>query len=348
MSIFRSSDLPTTGVDLAAPAGNAPRIAVSHGSEYSVPLQVQSWYLVCRSADVRPGTVLTREFLGRPIVIFRGQSGTVHALAAHCAHMGAHLGRGTVVGDHLRCPLHHWQYDGQGVCRHAPGMAAAPLNVRQFAYPVAERYGGVFLFNGPAPLFPPPAFRSVAETELRVGHGRPVRLRCPWFAVAANGFDLQHLETVHHRVLREPPSVELLDPYRLQFRYVSRVVGHSLADRTVRWLSRDRVVVTVICWGGSVMTVESTLGRARSTLLLSLMPVPGGTEVIPIVGVRRGRAAVADALRGLVSRWLFLTFLRHDVAILNDMHFAPRLPLQGNEPLQRYLEFLDGLPSASE
>ena len=162
MSIFRSSDLPNTGVDLAAPAENAPRIAVSHGREYSVPLQVQSWYLVCRSSDVRRSTVLTREFLGRPIVIFRGQSGAVHALAAHCAHMGAHLGRGTVVGDHLRCPLHHWQYDGQGVCRYAPGMPAAPQNVRQLAYSVAERYGGVFLFNCLAQLFPSPVFCSVA------------------------------------------------------------------------------------------------------------------------------------------------------------------------------------------
>ena len=77
----------------------------------------RSWYLLCRSCDVRKGQIVSREFLGKSVVIFRGGDDAVHVLAAHCWHMGAHLGKGRIVGECIRCPLHHWEWDGAGVCR---------------------------------------------------------------------------------------------------------------------------------------------------------------------------------------------------------------------------------------
>src|SRR5438067_11872196 len=134
--------------DVGAPCVAERRTMLSHGGEFSVPARVQSWYPVCRSAELRPGAILTRDFLGRSIVVFRTRSGAVHALAAHCWHMGTHLGRGTVEGERIRCPLHHWESDGRGVCRRAPGLPGPPGYARQLAYPAAERYGAIFLFNG--------------------------------------------------------------------------------------------------------------------------------------------------------------------------------------------------------
>ena len=322
------------------------RIPICATGSLSVPARVQSWYLVCRAADVPRGKVLSREIAGQSIVLFRARRGTINALSAHCAHMGAHLGQGAVVGDCLRCPLHHWRYDGEGRCRQSPGQTEASDDVRQLAYPVAERYGCVFVFSGPTPLFPLPSFSLEPETDLSTGAGRSVLLRCPWFAVAANAFDQQHLETVHRRALRASPVVEALDRYRMRLRYVSRVLGRSAADRTMRWLSHDRIAVTITCWGGSVITVETDVGRARSMLLLGLRPVEGGTEVTPVVAVRRTGAGPADRLRVALSQWLFGAFLARDTGVLEGMRFRPRLPLPPDEPLGRFLEFLHGLPPA--
>ena len=323
-------------------------IAVNADGEVArrAPRRAQSWYLVCRSADVRLGGVVSRVVADRPVAIYRERGGALHALSAHCAHMGAHLGGGTVTGDCLRCPLHGWEYDGQGACRHSPGLAAPPAYARQRAYPVAERYGGVFVFDGPEPLYPPPSFSTVDDTELRVGYGRPVRLACPWFALAANAFDGQHLQTVHQRILHAPPEVAALDRYRLQLRYVSRVAGQSPADRAIRRLSRDRIAVAITCWGGTVLTIESDLGRTRGALLVGLQPDGDATVAQPVVGVRRTGAAPADALRVAVSRWLYSAFLGRDVAILDDMRFRARLPLPEGEPLAAFLDYLHGLPAA--
>jgi len=321
--------------------------SISLEPDILVPTSPQSWYFICRSVDVPPGVVISRELLGKPIVIFRSKvrNQNIYALSAHCTHMGTHLGQGTVAGDHLRCPLHHWEYDGQGICRHIPQMSTLPEYARQIAYPVVEHYGAIFIFNGPEPLFSPPSFSTIPESELGLGHGRPVRLRSPWFALAANGFDMQHLQTVHARALHEPPSVRQLDQYRLQLRYVSRVIGHSAADRVMRWLSDDHIEVTITCWGGSVVTVESDLGRTQSALLLSLMPTESGTEVMPIVAVRKTKFLPLDAVRIVGARWLFSKFLQRDMIILEGIRFQPHITSL-DESMRHYLEFLGNLPSA--
>jgi nitrite reductase/ring-hydroxylating ferredoxin subunit len=293
------------------------------------------------------GGVRPIELLGRSLVLFRTEAGAVRALSAHCWHMGTHLGRGMVAGEHLRCPLHRWEFDGRGLCRRTP-TGPPPPGAHQVAYPTAERFGAVFVFTGPVPLFDPPRFRLAPEGELYFRPGPPVRLRCPWYALVSNAFDLQHLQTVHARGLREPAAVERPHPHALSLRYVSRVLGHSPSDRVVRWLSGDRVRVTITCWGGSIVTVESRLGRLRSTLLAGCTPVGDGseTEVRLIVGVRRKGSALLDRLHVLGSRVLFSRFLERDARVLDGMAFRPRLPLPEGEPMLHFLRFLHDRPAA--
>lgn len=305
---------------------------------WSLPDRLQSWYRVCGSRDLPPGRVLRWDLPGRSFVLFRGrEDGQAHALAAHCAHMGTHLGHGTVVGDSLRCPLHHWEWGGDGACRTAAG-------IRQRVFPVAEQYGSIFLFNGPVPRYPAPELASAAEEEIRMLAGEPVRLRCPWPAVASNGFDMQHLENVHGRALREGPELERLDGYRLRMRSVLSVTGRALEDRAIRWISGDRVRLTVTCFGGTVIAVESDLGRTRSALLLCLRPIPEGVEIVPVFGAHRSGLAAWDALRVHLARRLYTGFIRKDVAFMDDMRFHPSTGGPFDPVLSEFLDFLRQLP----
>jgi len=303
-------------------------------SDWHIPDRLQAWYRVCGSRDLPPGRVLRWDLPGRSFVLYRGQeNGAVHALAAHCAHMGTHLAHGTVQGDCLRCPLHHFKWLGDGSC-------GAGLGLRQRVFPVAERYGSVFLFNGPVPRYPPPEL-AVPEDAITLLAGAPVRLRCSWAAVASNGFDMQHLQSVHGRALRMEPALERLDPYRLRMRSVLRVTGWSLPDRVIRWVSRDHVRLAVTCFGGTVIAVESDLGRTRSALLLCLRPVPEGVEIVPVFGAHRGPFA---GLRARLARRLYSGFIRKDVAFMDDMRFHPRTGGPPDTVLDEFLEFLRQLP----
>ena len=308
-----------------------------------IPRCPRSWFLVCASRDLRPGRVRTWSPAGLDVVLFRGRDDRrARALAAPCIHMGTHLGFGDVVGDELRCPLHHWRFDGDGRCRQAQSEDA----VRQPAFPVVERFGAVFVFLGPEPSFEVPGFSRAAADEVRMIAGSPVRLRCDWHAVASNGFDIQHLQTVHGRALDEPPELVRLDAHRVRLTYTSRVTGTAFADRFMKALSGDRIRVCVTCVGGSLVTVESDLGRARSVMMMSVHPLADGTEVRPLFGIFRGAVPALDALRLAAARWLFSAFMRKDVAFMDDMRFHRGRCGPVDPVLHGFLDFLEELPSA--
>lgn len=315
------------------------------------PDRLQAWYRVCGAAELPPGRVLRWDLPGRSFVLWRGrESGRVYAVAAHCVHMGTHLGFGAVVGDGLRCPLHHWRWGGDGACQAIPG--ATPAGLRQRAFPVSETQGSIFLFNGPVPRYPAPRLGGEDGSETVTLAGRPVHLRCPWVAVASNGFDMQHMQTVHGRALRTDPVLERLDAWRLRMRLESRVTGRGLEDRAVQWLSRDHVRLTVTCSGGTVVAVESDLGRVRSALLLCFRPVSGGVEITPVFAVPPGPLA---GLRVRTARALFSGFIRKDVAFMDDMRFHPSMAgvhLKTAGPfdpvLHTFLEYLRELPADHE
>ena len=225
-----------------------------------------------------------------------------------------------------------------------PGTKRPLDDVRHAFYPVQERYGQIFLFNGDEPLYSLPEFEVVPTLALAFRSGRPVRLRCPWLAVAANGFDMHHLRNVHGRALRMEPVMESPDRHRVRLRYVSRVTGRSTADRAIKWLSRDSISVTATCHGGTIITVESDLGSVRSFLMLCLRDLGGSVEVVPVFGVT-GRNRLASSLKALAAQWLYSSFIRKDVGFMDDMHF--RYPGAGpHDPvLHRFLAYAADLPA---
>jgi len=321
------------------------RVLISQGIPKTVPSTPAAWYLMGASHDLPRGGIWSREIGGEPIVIYRGASGQIHALGARCWHMGAHLGRGRVCDERIQCALHRWEYDGTGACKRIPESETPPPIAQQPVYAVAERFGAIFVFNRAVPLFPLPEFTTASESQLMAGVGQGVNLDVAWYAIAANAFDRQHLEAVHQRVLREPPTTTLLNPFQFEWKYRSRVVGTAVADRMMQWLAKDDIHATMTCWGGAIFTITSDLGRIQSNLLISLCPTPTGTMITPLFAVPRTNNSTIDTLRWQVSRWLFTSFLIKDMAVLGGMEMKVRLPMPAHEPLAKFVEWLDQLPS---
>jgi nitrite reductase (NADH) small subunit len=56
------------------------------------------------------------ETQGRKIVLAK-RGGKIHAFENNCPHLGGPLGRGTLQGNTVVCPLHHWTFDlASGKC----------------------------------------------------------------------------------------------------------------------------------------------------------------------------------------------------------------------------------------
>ena len=80
------------------------------------------WFQIGWSDEFASGEARPISCFGRDLVAYRGDSGEVHVLDAHCPHMGAHLGFGGVVaGDDIDCPFHGWRWSPEGVNVSIPG-----------------------------------------------------------------------------------------------------------------------------------------------------------------------------------------------------------------------------------
>jgi len=85
---------------------------------------------------------------------------------AWCPHLGADLSGGQIVEGRLRCPYHHWSFDGSGACAHIASGDKIPPAARIFTYPTAEAWGIVWAFNGETPDYPVPGIPDADETSI--------------------------------------------------------------------------------------------------------------------------------------------------------------------------------------
>jgi renierapurpurin 18,18'-hydroxylase len=104
------------------------------------------WYVVARSIEVTQ-TPLAVTLWGEAIVLFRTAAGQVYALEDRCPHRQVKLSHGAVVGDHLECAYHGWQFNGVGRCAVVPYLTEKQKlpSCQIKHYPVQERDGFVWL-----------------------------------------------------------------------------------------------------------------------------------------------------------------------------------------------------------
>ena len=163
--------------------------------------------------------VVPVRLLGQDFVLFRDEAGRVGMLDRDCPHRGADLAFGRLEQGGLRCAFHGWLFAADGACLETPAEPAGSTlcrNIRQRAYPVAERSGILFAWLGEGE---PPAFTELdcfqapdAYTFAFKG-----RMECNWLQALEVGIDPAHASFLHRFFEDE----EVSDSYGKQFRGAS-------------------------------------------------------------------------------------------------------------------------------
>jgi aminopyrrolnitrin oxygenase len=287
----------------------------------------RSWYFFGASHELQRRPV-SRDLLGRRLVGYRTASGQVVLMQARCCHLGADLGKGRVVGDHLQCPFHHWEYGPDGRCMHIPAQSTIPSFARQTCFPVVERHGFVFFFNAPEPLFPLPFFPDCRPEDFRAARPFKHKLACPWFMVGANAFDLQHFRAAHDRRLDGRARVENPGPFCRRATGSFVVAGSSVRDWLTRLFAGTRVTMSITDWCGNLMFTTATFRRTTSYGMVITEPLAdGGVLVRVIVFTRRSQSVLGrccrDPLRLEIRRYFIQKFLSADAELLGDARYQP-------------------------
>lgn len=114
-----------------------------------------AWYVAAWQSEIGD-TPYAATIIDEPVVLFRGNDGTVTALADRCPHRFAPLHRGRVVGDAIQCGYHGLSFDRSGACVGNPvGNGAIPGAARVRAFPTVARDRLVWIWMGDPALADP-------------------------------------------------------------------------------------------------------------------------------------------------------------------------------------------------
>ena len=299
------------------------------------------WYAQCFSRELGAGGVLGRRFMGREVVLFRRASGQVGMLDAHCPHMGAHLAfGGRVEGEHLRCPMHGFRFDGDGRCVATGYGTKPPPKCQTQGHHVLERNGIVLAYYGAgtAPAWEPPVLDMAGFSPLRT-HVFPGLQSHPQ-ETTENSVDLGHLAVVHGY-----ESVEVLLPLETHDQYLTtcyRVRRRPLLPGTPAIEATFTIHVHGL--GYSFVDVAVPSHRLRTRYFVLSTPVDREHVDLRLAGCLRPEGLLGllpvktvDRLLGALVFRGFLSDVKQDVPIwANKICVQPPALGEGDGPIGKY------------
>jgi nitrite reductase/ring-hydroxylating ferredoxin subunit len=168
---------------------------------YYTPAIPNGWFQVAYSDELTPGQVVSLEYFGTSLVLFRTETGEAKVLDAYCPHLGAHLGHGGKVhGECIRCPFHAWEFDGAGRCTGIPYAQKIPPRAKTRSWAVRELAGLIMVWHhaaGEEPQWQLPEIPEYGNPEWTDYDRRHWKIRTRNQEMAENAVDSAHFHYVH-------------------------------------------------------------------------------------------------------------------------------------------------------
>ena len=296
------------------------------------------WFAVAMSDEIAAGDVKTMTYFGTEFVMWRGEDQELRAVNPYCPHLGAHLGvNSNVVGNDLRCPFHHWTFNGNGGVTGIPyAKVIAPSMKRSClpSWPVQESGGVVYVWYHPkkeAPKWELAQLPKCVEDGVELGDWVPAG-RHEWIInihiqeITENGQDHAHFAAVHN-VPGAPSADFKLDGWGRRNTIVAEM-------NTPRGPMTGKIDITAVGPGQSiteysdvthVLQVQQAtpIDSEHTQIRWQLFHAPGASD---------GKLRVAQArMRDLAKQ------IEQDIPIWNQKIFMEKpLLVQGDGPLLAY------------
>ena len=175
------------------------------------------WFPVAYSSELQVGEVKPNFLFDEHQVLFRTESGEAKLIEAFCPHLGAHLGHGgKVVGEHIACPFHAWELDGEGLVQNIPYAKSIPQRAKKGAcvhsYPMQERNKMIWAWYHPRRIEPTfdiadvPEFSDPDWTDLETYEWE---INSPIQEMGENAVDIAHFVYVHGSFYMPEARIEL-------------------------------------------------------------------------------------------------------------------------------------------
>jgi phenylpropionate dioxygenase-like ring-hydroxylating dioxygenase large terminal subunit len=308
-------------------------------------LYSQTWYPVCLSAELGETDIVGRDFLGGRIIAFRDGHGEACVTSAFCAHLGVDLACAAKVDGMMRCPYHHFHYDGTGQAVKIGNGEPPPPAARLYRYPTAEKYGVVFAFNGEEPLFDVPSF-SLPDDEIAVHSFKtPMSFAVdPWVIISQTP-DLNHTQFLH--------GPEFAPQFEIPAMAFTEYSGHYAVDEDLYFdASGVFKELRANIFGTNIVQLETIINDMWTGGTASLVSLgPNSCEAYGINAVKKADVpeqtpgACQQVLDGLKA--MNLQVMAEDQSVYQNIRFVQGTLLECDRELAKYFDYLRAYPRAN-
>ena len=317
--ITETAPAPASVPDLGHPLPAARHSSTAwYTHERETLLKALPWFMGHAGDVAEPGTYLTREVFGQPVIVIRGQDGRLRAFVNACLHRRARLtdkrrGRAS----HLVCPYHGWMYATDGRLMRARGCKALSGNDRLLELPLVEIAGLLFvrLQGGDCPFVEPELGAMLARAG--VAEARPVarerlHARVNWKLWVENFLECLHCHVAH-------PELSSVESHINQFE-----AGHHVAffAGQAAWKATARAAGWTV-FPAREPAPEDDCFQFIETLALGTGRVSGTRSGAPLGPPLVGKGFKGGAIYGALGPCLHITVYM-DHAVVFD--FRPAGP----------------------
>ncbi|MEA5517163.1 aromatic ring-hydroxylating dioxygenase subunit alpha [Nodularia sp. UHCC 0506] len=304
---------------------------------------VEGWYWVIPSKQLQVGKVKAVTVLGRELAVYRGKDKKVVIVDAYCPHMGAHLAKGKVEGNELRCFFHHWKFDEQGFCVNIPSLQE-PISVRLKTWPTDEKYGMIWVWTGEVPKQPLPFVLELENKECDVLFGSLFLVNSHPNSVMINPIDAQHFNTVHKIPSKINFEKQEINQNAIIFKNTISNDSNSLLLRLIRIFGKN-IYHNICYWYGSTNIVTIGTDSLNIHIMFAVRLLEGGKSEGQVILISQKRQGIFGWLYNRLVLWLTkivgIHFVKDDLKILETIKFELKTPIKADKSIMQFVNHLE-------
>lgn len=303
---------------------------------------IEGWYWLFRSHELKRGKVRAFNFLGKELAIYRGEDNRVVAMDAYCPHMGAHFAEGRVEGNSIRCLFHYWKFDNEGSCTEIPCQPTHDFVPKVKTYPIAEKYGLVWIWTGDSARHPVPYVPEFKDQETASSLAGSFVKNCHPSVMMINAIDAQHFNSVHSIPVDLFLKPERITDNCINFNNQTHMPENNWWQRFVSRFYAGALTYNMSYWNASTGSVTVGPDFLHFHIIFALRPtLDGKSEGQTILVTKRREGFAGRILNGVL---LYLTklvgnyFAKGDTLIFKTIKFNFKTPIKADQAIISFIQ----------